>query len=343
MSGSALSMKASALAVVAILMASFQTSSGAAAPVYMNPSDCKVLTSWAPFAAYAGWTCGPKLACPTKGVHCTPDGRVKSVIARNGGLQGTLPANWGSLAAVEELRLGNNMTVGNQNTLSGSLPAAWGSLKKLRVLHLEYNELTGTLPEEWSTMTSLGFLYLAGNDITGTIPGAWRDLQKLSGFDTQGTRLCGPNPTSSSIALPTCDDVTSASSASSTSGTVSTRSTPTPAQQANHGQGSFAKSTGLSKGAAIGIALGCAAGLALICFAVYILMNRRKAKKQAAAGLPIVTKEVDLASKPAKEPAPALPVPKFVPKRGSSKRATDGMDTVSLRDSNEHSATQPSA
>ena len=83
------------------------------------------------------------------GVFTDADGRVNRLYLSDNNLSGTLPAELGSLTALQNLELiGNNLT--------GPLPAELGSLVNLKVLTLEKNAgLSGPLPLELTNLTNL--------------------------------------------------------------------------------------------------------------------------------------------------------------------------------------------
>ncbi|CEM32812.1 unnamed protein product [Vitrella brassicaformis CCMP3155] len=73
---------------------------------------------------------------------------------------------------------------GTNGGFQGSLPAEWGSLTKLESLILKENNLTGTIPEQWGNLSSLQWLDLGGNRLSGTLNAiAW--LQNLKELDSQ--------------------------------------------------------------------------------------------------------------------------------------------------------------
>ena len=86
-----------------------------------------------------------------------------------GNVQGTIPADWGSHGAFQQLA---KLTLSFNPQLSGSLPQAWGlnntSLRKLQVLEVNNCNLTGTLPAAWSAqLPALRQVNASSNYITG--------------------------------------------------------------------------------------------------------------------------------------------------------------------------------
>lgn len=137
--------------------------------------------------------------------------RMRSLRLGSNLLTGLLPAEIGSLPALETLLLGRNNLTGPlppelgrlaslkwlsvaDNGVAGPLPPELGQLGNLETLQLENNRIAGPLPPELGRLSSLEELYLHNNEITGRIPeelGALAGLQALLLF---GNRLTGPLP-----------------------------------------------------------------------------------------------------------------------------------------------------
>ena len=88
------------------------------------------------------------------------------------GLQGSIPAELGSLSNLESLTL-------NNNALTGPIPTELGSLTALRYLLLGGNELTGPIPTELGNLSNLENLFLSSNALTGPIPRSLLQLVNL--------------------------------------------------------------------------------------------------------------------------------------------------------------------
>jgi Leucine-rich repeat (LRR) protein len=56
------------------------------------------------------------------------------------------------------------------NNLAGSIPAELGSLPALNDLRLNSNNLTGSIPAELGNLSSLATLLLASNELSGVVP-----------------------------------------------------------------------------------------------------------------------------------------------------------------------------
>ena len=141
-------------------------------------------------------------------VYGTPP-RVKRVYSSNNGLNGTIPAELGSLSGLRELVLRDNDLTGeipselgnlanltelklDGNELSGAIPNELGNLANLRILWLSNNSLNGEIPPELGNLANLAILYLFNNQLGGDIP---QELGKLTSLTTLwiGHRYVGDN------------------------------------------------------------------------------------------------------------------------------------------------------
>ncbi|GLU18026.1 hypothetical protein SLE2022_343490 [Rubroshorea leprosula] len=131
-------------------------------------------------------------------------------------LNGTIPAEWGSMKLVRISLVGNRVTglipqeIGNISTLqyftvefnqlSGSLPPELGNLPSIEYLHLTSNNFTGELPATFARLTSLKDFRIGDNQFTGKIPTFiqnWTNLEKLV---IQASGFMGPIPNISALA-----------------------------------------------------------------------------------------------------------------------------------------------
>ena len=87
-------------------------------------------------------------------------------------LNGTVPAELGSLSALTELDLSDNQ-------LTGGIPTQLGSLTELKRLFLDANQLSGSIPGELGSLSKLVELSLDSNDLTGNIPTTLGNLSAL--------------------------------------------------------------------------------------------------------------------------------------------------------------------
>ncbi len=101
-------------------------------------------------------------------------------------LNGTLPADLGSLTSLETLDL-------SDNRLSGTIPNL-SALTSLTTLDLGDNQVSGTIPAWLSALTSLTTLDLGDNQVSGTIPDWQGSLPSLTTLDLGDNRLTGPIP-----------------------------------------------------------------------------------------------------------------------------------------------------
>ncbi len=121
------------------------------------------------------------------GVNTTSSGEVFSIALPNNNLSGSIPAELGDLAKMEELKL-------TRNQLSGPMPAALGNLSNLRVLRISLTQLSGEIPEELGNLANLEALALAANDLSGGIPSRLGSLASLRELQIQQNRLSGEVP-----------------------------------------------------------------------------------------------------------------------------------------------------
>ena len=78
--------------------------------------------------------------------------------------------------------------------LKGSIPSNFGSLASLTVLDLAFNQLSGPIPPELGQLSRLTELLLFENDLTGAIPPELGQLDQLARLSVYNTRLTGPMP-----------------------------------------------------------------------------------------------------------------------------------------------------
>ncbi|CEM34135.1 unnamed protein product [Vitrella brassicaformis CCMP3155] len=101
----------------------------------------------------------------------------------NGGFQGRLPAEWGSLTKLEFLDL-------EQNNLTGAIPEQWVNLSSLQTLNLGHNGLSGTL-EALGMLRNLKDLYLSNNQFIGQVPDGLGECRNLMFFSAAYNQLSG--------------------------------------------------------------------------------------------------------------------------------------------------------
>ena len=128
------------------------------------------------------------------------------------GLQGSIPAQLGSLTDLRHLLLDNNALAGGippelgnlvdlrslnlgSNALTGSIPTELGNLVNIERLQVGNNTLTGPIPTELGSLAALRSLSLGGNQLTGSIPGELGNLVNLEWLDIGNNSLTGPIPT----------------------------------------------------------------------------------------------------------------------------------------------------
>ena len=137
--------------------------------------------------------------------------RVLYIHLNNNQLTGSMPAELGSLAGLQQLHLQQNQLTGsipaelgnltqlntlwlNQNQLSGAIPAALGNISSLSNLFLGTNQLSGPVPSELGRLTNLQSLQLGQNMLSGPIPSELGDLTSLFALGLEHNQLTGSIP-----------------------------------------------------------------------------------------------------------------------------------------------------
>ena len=137
--------------------------------------------------------------------------RVQGLELPSRELTGSLPAQLGTLSALQILRLQNNQLSGpipaelgalaelqelglSWNQFSGAIPAEVGSLRSLEVLHLEDNRLSDAIPAELGSLENLRRLLLQNNQLSGPIPSELGRLEGLRRLHLYNNQLSGPIP-----------------------------------------------------------------------------------------------------------------------------------------------------
>ena len=132
-----------------------------------------------------GWLTGAPLG-DWHGVTTDADGRVVGLHLQSNQLEGTIPAELGRLASLEQLYL-------QRNRLTGGIPADLGGLASLQWLLLNDNALTGPVPGDLGGLAGLTGLLLHNNsELAGPLPLALSSLSALQMFRYDGTGLCVP-------------------------------------------------------------------------------------------------------------------------------------------------------
>ncbi|MED6106028.1 hypothetical protein PIB30_000812 [Stylosanthes scabra] len=98
-----------------------------------------------------------------KGVSCSSDGSVKTIVLDDSNLSGTLDAT--SLCMAKSLQIVSL----KRNNLHGSIPEAIGDCKYLTRLYLSDNNFSGNLPNSLEHLCSLRWIHIARNNFTGPL------------------------------------------------------------------------------------------------------------------------------------------------------------------------------
>jgi len=158
------------------------------------------------------WLDDSQNICGWFGISCdSTTGQVVSVVLRNNGLTGMVPADLFDLPALRILNLESNQieidfsAVAKARSLESLDLTATGirflntlqnlsGLPNFRFLSLGTNGLTGPIPEAVFSITSLEGLDLSYNDFTGSIGAGIQNLQNLKRFNCDGADLTGTLP-----------------------------------------------------------------------------------------------------------------------------------------------------
>lgn len=122
------------------------------------------------------------------GITANEDGCITRVFLFGQNLNGTIPAELGTMTNLDELWLTDN------DNLTGTIPAELGNLSTLRMLLISRNNNSGTIPAELSNLSNLEFLRLDGNLLTGNIPSEFAALDNLTSLILSNNQLSGSIP-----------------------------------------------------------------------------------------------------------------------------------------------------
>ncbi|KAL2346273.1 hypothetical protein Fmac_000273 [Flemingia macrophylla] len=100
---------------------------------------------------------------------------------------GSLPLDIGSLSALEQLRVADNL-------LSGVVPPSIVSCGLLEVLDLRGNRFSGLIPDFLGDLNNLKEMSLAGNLFTGSVPSSYGKLSALETLNLSDNKLSGVVP-----------------------------------------------------------------------------------------------------------------------------------------------------
>lgn len=102
-------------------------------------------------------------------------------------LSGSLPDQLGEIKNIEEILLG-------ENNLTGIIPLQLGHLTSLKILNLSQNSITGIIPLTLKNASNLEILLLDHNTISGEIPLLFSNLSRLTQLDLSFNNLSGRIP-----------------------------------------------------------------------------------------------------------------------------------------------------
>ncbi|XP_038709996.1 protein STRUBBELIG-RECEPTOR FAMILY 3-like isoform X2 [Tripterygium wilfordii] len=193
------------LVVVAVVLFTASSCLGSTDPRDVEALNSLYLTLGLP--ALVGWEVlgGDPCGEQWQGISCVFS-NVTSIKLNGVNLGGTLNEDFGLLASVIEIDLGNNNIGGSipsslpqtlknfslsGNNLSGSIPDTFSSLTQLFDLSLNNNTLSGGIPDVFEKLTVLMTLDLSGNNLTGQLPQSMGNLSALYKLHLQNNRFSG--------------------------------------------------------------------------------------------------------------------------------------------------------
>lgn len=111
-------------------------------------------------------------------------------------LSGVLPPEFGNLTSLELLWLSGNKNIRSE------LPASWGKLSQLQDLRLGSMAVFGGFPGKWSGLQKLKYLDLSGNTLVGSLPASWMRMYALQVLDLrQQCGVCGVVPFNQAVKI----------------------------------------------------------------------------------------------------------------------------------------------
>ncbi|PHT35986.1 hypothetical protein CQW23_23686 [Capsicum baccatum] len=131
-------------------------------------------------------------------------------IKRKSYLDGTIPAGFFKLLALDRLEHDNNYFTGqlptdinannftklvlSNNWITRTIPPSIGSLNNLRTLSVDMKSLSPEIPEEMANLKKLITIDLSGNNLTGDIPSSMALCSELTLVDLSRNQLVGEVP-----------------------------------------------------------------------------------------------------------------------------------------------------
>lgn len=137
--------------------------------------------------------------------------KITELVAADNLVEGSLPAEIGSLKMLRHLDLSKNRLSGSlpdqlgeledltgillgENNLSGIIPRQLGHLASLMILNLSQNSMTGSIPLTLENASNLEILLLDHNTLSGEIPLLFSNLSHLTQLDLSFNNLSGRIP-----------------------------------------------------------------------------------------------------------------------------------------------------
>ncbi|XP_057839117.2 receptor protein kinase TMK1 [Cryptomeria japonica] len=166
-------------------MFSFHISGQAA----IDPTDGSVMVKMAQSLKVSsawGWTTATD-PCKWQNINCNNNNKVTNINIKDGGVTGSLPANFNDLSALESISF-------QTNNISGSLPTFKG-LSNLQSAYLGNNLFSSVPADFFSGLTNLQVISIDENPFSPwSIPVEIKDLTSLQSFSAYNANIIGEIP-----------------------------------------------------------------------------------------------------------------------------------------------------
>ncbi|RLM86369.1 hypothetical protein C2845_PM04G07340 [Panicum miliaceum] len=121
-------------------------------------------------------------------------------IYSNKGVQGSIPAEIGSMPSLAVLELAND-------SITGTIPPSLGNLSRLAILSLAVNYLQGSIPAGIGNNPHVTFVQLSLNNLSGLVPPSLYNLSSMYLFSVACNKLHGRLPSDLGKGLPGIQDI----------------------------------------------------------------------------------------------------------------------------------------
>ncbi|PUZ69193.1 hypothetical protein GQ55_2G089500 [Panicum hallii var. hallii] len=132
-------------------------------------------------------------------ISCCTSLRVLCIYS-NKGVQGSIPAEIGSVPSLAVLELAND-------SITGTIPPSLGNLSRLAILSLAVNYLQGSIPAGIGNNPHVTFVQLSLNNLSGLVPPSLYNLSSMYLFSVACNKLHGRLPSDLGKSLPSIQDI----------------------------------------------------------------------------------------------------------------------------------------